>query len=106
MTEPNPPLSPEEPQGEALPNRIRAIREERNALIPGQFSQAAVARTVGVDPNTMRAWELGQMVPRQRKQVALARALGVKVSDLGLPPSPVPKSRRSQVRRRSRPPSE
>jgi DNA-binding XRE family transcriptional regulator len=66
------------------PNRIRAIREERAKLIPAEFTQAGLARRVGVTAETLRSWERGASLPRQRAAKRLARALGVSVEDLAL----------------------
>jgi DNA-binding XRE family transcriptional regulator len=71
--------------GEA-PNRIRAVREERDKLIPGEFTQAGLARRVGVTAETLRSWERGDSRPRQRAAKRLAKALGVTVEELELAP--------------------
>lgn len=72
------------------PNRIRAIREERAKLIPAEFTQAGLARRVGVTAETLRSWERGDSRPRQRAAKRLARALGVSVEDLALGGDPTP----------------
>lgn len=66
------------------PNRIRSIREDRAKLIPAEFTQAGLARRVGVTAETLRSWERGASRPRQRAAKRLARALGVSVEDLAL----------------------
>jgi transcriptional regulator with XRE-family HTH domain len=66
------------------PNRIRAIREDRAKLIPAEFTQAGLARRVGVTAETLRSWERGESRPRQRAAKRLARALGVTVEALEL----------------------
>ncbi len=65
-------------------NRIRALREELNRRVPGEYSQAAVARRLDVAANTVRAWELGRSRPRKAAAKRLARVLGVGVEELGL----------------------
>ena len=65
-------------------NRIRALREERARLIPAEYSQAALARRLGIAADTLRAWELGRARPRKASAKRLAKALGVTVDDLGL----------------------
>lgn len=65
-------------------NRIRELREDRNRLIPGEYSQAAVARRLGVAANTVRAWELDRARPRKAAAKRLAKVLGVTVEDLRL----------------------
>lgn len=67
-----------------LPNRIRALREELAQRVPAEYTQAALARRLGVDPDTLRSWELGRSRPRQRAAKRLARVLGVEVEALGL----------------------
>jgi transcriptional regulator with XRE-family HTH domain len=65
-------------------NRIRAIREERAALVPAAFSAVALSRRVGVSDKTLRSWEQGLSRPTARHARALARELGVTVDDLRL----------------------
>ncbi len=67
-----------------MSNRIRALRESRDQLIPGEYTQAALARRLGVAANTLRAWELGRARPRKAAAKRLAKALGVSVEALGL----------------------
>ena len=74
----------------AVANRIRALREQRDKLIPGEYTQAALARRLGIAANTLRAWELDRARPRKAAAKRLARALGVSVADLGLE-EPVPR---------------
>ncbi len=71
-------------------NRIRAIREERDKLIPGEYTQAAVARRLGVSANTVRSWELDRARPRKAAAKRLAKVLGVKVEDLQVSDEPEP----------------
>ncbi|MGH7867585.1 MAG: helix-turn-helix transcriptional regulator [Candidatus Dormibacteraceae bacterium] len=65
-------------------NRIRALREELEKMIPGEYTQAAVARRLGVAANTLRAWELNRVQPRKAAAKRLAKVLGAKVEDLEL----------------------
>lgn len=65
-------------------SRVRELREERARATPAAFTQAAVARRLGVAESTLRAWETGASVPRKRHARALARDLGVSVEDLEL----------------------
>lgn len=68
----------------ADPNRIRARREELAKQLPATFTQAALARQLGVDADTVRSWELGRSRPRKRMARALAKALGTTIEKLGL----------------------
>jgi 8-oxo-dGTP pyrophosphatase MutT (NUDIX family)/DNA-binding XRE family transcriptional regulator len=77
-------------------NRIRAIREKRDQLIPGEYTQAALARRLGVSANTVRSWELDRARPRKAAAKRLAKVLGVKVEDLGLDVMPLA-ARRDQT---------
>jgi 8-oxo-dGTP diphosphatase len=70
--------------GTDVGNRIRTIREERDRFIPGEYTQAALARRLGVSANTVRSWELDRAQPRKAAAKRLAKVLGVKVEDLGL----------------------
>jgi len=73
-----------EPMGDPLPNRIRELREDLAQRVPSEYTQAALARRLGVDPDTLRSWELGRSRPRKRMAKRLANMLGVNVEALGL----------------------
>jgi transcriptional regulator with XRE-family HTH domain len=60
------------------PNRLRELRQARG------FSQADLARLLGVSDYTVTRWETGQMRPTAGNARKLAKRLGVTVEALGL----------------------
>lgn len=70
----------------APPNRIRELREARRASGAAMYTQAGLARQIGVDPDTVRKWETGAQQPRRRMARKIAKALGVDVEELWRPP--------------------
>lgn len=67
-----------------MASRIRQLREDLNRRVPGEYTQAALARRLDVAANTVRAWETGAARPRKAMAKRIARVLGVKVEELGL----------------------
>jgi transcriptional regulator with XRE-family HTH domain len=67
-----------------VPNRIRALREERAAVYPAAFKPSAVALRLGVTDKTLRSWESGERRPTPRHARALAKDFGVTVEELEL----------------------
>ena len=61
---------------EALGNRLRALRAERD------LTQAALAEAVGVSRKTVNTVENGVFVPSTTLALKLAAALGCRVEDI------------------------
>jgi transcriptional regulator with XRE-family HTH domain len=68
--------SPPPTTGTTIRSRMATLRETLG------FTQVSLSECIGVDPKTVRRWELGISTPSARYRRRLAEALGLSVFEL------------------------